>query len=317
MTATLTTPSRLTSGLDDLLDQWRVPYQTHAALGPLTWYGVGGHAEALARPESLEELAKVAQACRERGIPLRVLGSGANLLVREGIVPGVVVRLDAGAFRGVRVEGSRVTVGAGHDLFRLVQLAARRGLGGLERVAGIPASVGGAVRMNAGGAWGDLGQLLSSVTILRPASGEVETLPREAIGLSYRRTSLGDAVVVEATLDLEPTDPARATARVKEVFAKKKASQPMADRSAGCAFKNPPPDAPHVEGRAAGKLIDEAGLKGFRLGSAYVSPVHANFVAADREGARADDVWAVMEHVRRTVRERLGVTLEREVVVWP
>lgn len=299
------------------MDDAGVPYQVDLPLGPLTWYGVGGHAQALARPENVEQLAAVAAACRERGVALRVLGSGANLLVREGLVPGVVVRLDAAAFRAVRFDQARVTVGAGHDLFRLVQLTAKRGLSGLHRVAGIPASVGGAVRMNAGGAWGDLGQCIESVTVLRLDTDEVETLPREAVGLGYRRTALGDAVVVEATLTLEPTDPVEASARVKEVFAKKKASQPMGDRSAGCAFKNPPADGPGVEGRPAGRLIDEAGLKGFRLGSAYVSPVHANFVAADREGARADDVWAVMEHVRATVRERLGVALEREVVVWP
>lgn len=289
-----------------------VPHETDAPLGPRTWYGVGGCAEVLARPGSVGQLAKLMQACDEAGVPVRVLGSGANLLVAAD-VPGVVVALSAEAFGALRCEGTRLTAGAGFDLFKLVHEAAKRGLAGLERVAGIPASVGGAVRMNAGGAFGEIGDHVRRVRVMDEA-GEVRDLDRSELVFGYRRTNIAAPLILEVEFELGEGDPAALRRRVKEIFAYKKGSQPMGASSAGCAFKNPPKEA--SDGLGAGALIDRAGLKGYAVGRAHVSEVHANFVVVG-EGGEARDVLAVIEHVERTVAERFGVALEREVVVWP
>lgn len=296
-----------------LLAALGVPYEANADLGKLTWFGIGGAAETLARPTSIEQTAKLFAACAERrvpvGVPVRVLGSGANLLVREGVVPGVIIKLDAPAFSQLDVDGTRVTVGAGYDMMRLTQELARRGLRGLECMAGIPASIGGAVRMNAGGAFGEIGPAVAGVTVISQR-GEIQTLTRDQLAFSYRHASIEQPLIAEVTLDLEQGDIAEARAEVKRIFDYKKHSQPMAASSAGCCFKNPSKEQP------AGKLIDECGLKGARIGGAEVSAVHANFVVVHEDG-NADDVAALIEHVTSVVREKTSVTLQREVVIWP
>ena len=140
---------------------------------------------------------------------------------------------------------------------------------------------------------------------------------RDDLVFGYRKSNILAAYIVEVQFELTPADPEELMRRVKEIFLYKKNSQPMGENSAGCAFKNPPPPADGTEGRTAGQLIEEAGLKGFAIGGARVSPRHANFVVADPDAATADDVKAVIEHVQHAVRERFGVELEREVVVWP
>jgi len=300
----------------DLIHDPELRAEPEADLGPRTWYGVGGRAELLVHPSCPESLARLVGRCRADAIPLRVLGRGANLLVVRD-VPGVVVALDAPAFGSVRYapEGGRVFAGAGVDLMKLVLDTARRGWSGLESVAGIPASVGGAVRMNAGGAFGDLAAAVEAVRVVDETGALLERAGG-SLGFGYRRSDLADQIVVEATFALNPEPASELMRRVKEVFFYKKSSQPMGDRSAGCAFKNPPPDPETGVARSAGELIDAAGLKGRRVGGAYVSPRHANFVVADKTAA-AGDIFAVIEDVERVVRERHGVELEREVVVWP
>ncbi len=310
-----------------------VPHEVDVPLGPLTWYGVGGRAEAVAHPRSVEELVDVTRACHERGVPMRVLGDGANLLVLSRGVPGVVVRLDAPAFCDMRIDASRGTLraGGGLSLMKLVRETAKRGLGGLEGVAGIPASVGGGVRMNAGGAFGDVGSRVSRVLLVTPG-GEVCELSREELRFGYRSSSIPDGVIAEVWFDLQPGDAAASVERFKQVFAYKSSTQPMGARSAGCAFKNPSPSAGVVAGEAsslsppsAGRLIDGCGLKGYRQGAAYISTLHANFVVVDdpkmmseeEAAAAADDVLHVIEHIQHEVAQRTGETLVREVVVWP
>ena len=266
------------------------------------------------------ELAEIRRRSADSGLPFRVLGGGANLLVPEGTVPGVTVRLEGPGFAGVHVEQRLLVAGAGVDLYALVTAAARAGLGGLARVAGVPGSVGGGVAMNAGGANGAIGDKLLSVTLL-DAAGRLDQAPAAELGLGYRRSGLGDRVVVGASFLLEPEDPKAVKARVRERLALKKAEQPLAAKSAGCAFKNPSgasasagdPEEPATW--AAGKLIDAAGCKGLRIGSAEVSHRHANFVTVDA-GGRAGDALAVMDEAARRVADRFGVRLEREVVVW-
>ena len=297
-----------------ILDDLPVPFERDVPLAARTWYGVGGCAAVLAHPQSVEQLSVLARRCGETGAPLRVLGKGANLLVAEGTISGVVVALDTPGLRGVDIDAStgRVVAGAGADLEKVITATVRAGLAGLEVLAGIPATVGGAVRMNAGGAFGEIGPSVQRITAIEP-DGTVASLPREQLQFSYRRSNLRDHIVVEVEFALKRADdPAALRERLKEVMKYKKGSQPMALSSAGCAFKNPPK---HLSDRGAGKLIDDAGLKGFRIGGAEVSPVHANFIVL-HEGGAAADVLAVMRHVEQAVQERFGVMLEREVVVW-
>jgi UDP-N-acetylmuramate dehydrogenase len=310
---------------DDLLADLNVRHEYDVALGPLTWYGVGGRARLMAHPSSVAQLGALALRCRERGVRLYVLGSGANLLVSEAGVDGVVVRLDDPAFAQMKIEGPIVTAGGGVDLFKLVLDTARAGLSGLEVLAGIPATVGGAVRMNAGGAYGDVGACVRRVQVMSD-SGQVYYRDRDDLIFSYRKSNIVAPFILEVEFELSKEDPEQIMRRVKEIFLYKKNTQPMNQRSAGCAFKNPQPVAgdgdsdeessPSVNLPSAGSLIDQAGLKGFRIGGAEVSTVHANFVVT-HPGCTADDVLAVMDHVQRTVRERFAIALQREVVVWP
>lgn len=307
-----------------------LPVRMKVPLGPMTWYGVGGPAAVFAQPRGETPLQQLVIRCREQDVPLYVLGSGANLLVRDGGVDGVVVKLDDPAFAQCMIEGDRVHVGAGYDMFKLVPKLAKMGLGGLENLAGIPASVGGAVRMNAGGAFGEIGDYVQAVRVM-DADGRTRTLIGDNLSFAYRYSSIREPLILEVVFALSPDDPQRLVKRMKEIFEYKKHVQPMGAKSAGCAFKNPKqhPGNPRNTDRAtpagcgepqrlsAGKLIDEAGLKGFRIGSAEVSTRHANFIHVAEKGGKADDVLAVIEHVEQVVQDRHGIALEREVVIWP
>ncbi|MBI1337849.1 MAG: UDP-N-acetylmuramate dehydrogenase [Phycisphaera sp.] len=305
--------------MDQLLKNLNIPHERDVPLGPLTWYGVGGNARLLARPSSVQQLSSLVARAHELGIRVYVLGSGANLLVRDEGVDGLVIQLSDPHFKQMKIEGTKVTVGAGYDLAKLVLDTARAGLAGLECLAGVPASVGGAIRMNAGGAYGEIGPTVRRLQVM-DASGHVYYRDSDDLVFSYRKTNIVARLILEAQLELEQDDPEELVRRVKEIFLVKKNSQPLADRSAGCAFKNPPAesfpeDSPHA-GWSAGKLIDTVGLKGFRIGGAEVSNRHANFVTVDKT-ACASDVLDVIDHVRTVVKDRFGVELEREVVVWP
>jgi UDP-N-acetylmuramate dehydrogenase len=259
---------------------------------------------------------------RAAGEPVYVLGRGANLLVADRGVGGVVVVLDDPFFTRVSVEGGTVLAGAGADLPRLVLDTAKRGLAGLEGLAGIPATLGGAVRMNAGGAFGSIGQVVAAVTVVE-SDGTVRTLDRDELVFSYRSSSIAAPCIADVRLELAEDDADSLGRRIKEIFLFKKTTQPLAENSAGCAFKNPVDPAvdandyggplPRV---SAGKLIDQAGLKGFRSGGAQVSTHHANFITT-HPGCTAGDVLAVMDHVADVVFQKYGIRLQREVVVWP
>ena len=300
-----------------LLDQLNIPHQRNVPLAPLTWYALGGRAEVLVRPQSVEQLAELLSYCRQNQSAVFILGSGANLLVADEGIDGVVIRLDAPAFCQMHINDSRVTAGAGYDLMKLVRETAKAGLGGLEGLAGIPASVGGAVRMNAGGSFGQIGDVIARVRVMEN-DGRTTDLLRDRLAFEYRRTNITAPIILEAEFELARADADQLTARVKEVFDYKKHSQPMAANSPGCAYKNPrslPAAAAHLPA-SAGAIIDAAGLKGYRVGAAVVSDRHANFIVAE-PGATAGDVLAVLEHIERTVQEKFGITLEREVVCWP
>ncbi len=288
------------AGLDPIV-------QEHAPLAPLTWYRIGGPARYLVRPRTPAELADVARRCVDHGLPMRVLGLGANLLVGDAELPGAVIRLDADAWRDVRIDGTTVVAGAGADLQKLIVRTVRAGLAGLESLAGIPGSVGGSVRMNAGGKFGDLGSAVRRVTVMDSAGNAFDRLKDDLI-FGYRTTNITAPFILGATLELEADDPDRLVRRTKEIWMYKRNSQPLSGKSCGCVFKNPP-------GRSAGALIDAAGLKGTRVGGAEVSPKHANFIVA-HPGCRAADVLSLIARIVGRVRDHAGVELEREVQVW-
>ncbi|MCC7193315.1 MAG: UDP-N-acetylmuramate dehydrogenase [Phycisphaeraceae bacterium] len=302
------------SGIETFLEGLNIPFQRNVPLAPWTWYRVGGPARVLAQPSSVEQLAAIAARANEAGVPTYVLGGGANLLVSDAGVDGLVIQLSDPAFKQVKIEGNIATLGAGCDLFKVIPEISKAGLGGLEVLAGIPGTIGGAVRMNAGGIYGDIGKTIRRVKVM-DSTGHVYHRDRDDLIFSYRKSNIAARYIIEVEFELIPDDPNALVRRFKEIFLYKKNSQPMGDNSAGCAFKNPTP----VEGGeklSAGKLIDQAGLKGFRIGGAEISSQHANFVIA-HPGATAADLLAVMEHAQKRVLEVHGIRLEREVVVWP
>jgi UDP-N-acetylmuramate dehydrogenase len=276
-------------------------------LAAYTYFGVGGPARWLAEPRDLDQLAILRRRCHEAGVGVRALGLGANLLVSDEGVDDLVLRLHSPNLRKVEWGEDCVTAGAGADMNRLCLDAARRGLSGLERMGGIPGTLGGIIRMNAGGRFGEVGELVRNVTVIDP-DGRQRVLSRREVGFRYRGTNLGDAIICRATLELAPADPRRVRERYLEVWSAKKATQPLAESTAGCVFKNPP-DA------RAGELIDRAGLKGRSIGGAEVSERHANFIVA-KEGATAADILALIGRVRTEVARRFGVELELEIEVW-
>lgn len=304
--------------VSSLFGDLEVEVTTDAPVGTaMTWYGIGGRAELLVRPRTMDALATLVKRCRRASTPLRILGSGANLLVADEGVDGIVVKLDAPFFRDVKYnakgEVQSMKAMAGADLAGTLMDATRRGLDGLSQMAGIPATVGGALRMNAGGTYGCIGDAIQSVTCLT-RDGEIVTYPRNELRMGYRETNIPDPIILWAVFDLEPADPIEVREKVKEIFAFKKSTQPLADHSAGCSFKNP--IDPISEQRIpAGKLIDEAGLKGTSVGGASVSTHHANFIVT-RPGALADDVLKLLALIKERVFDTAGIELEEEVVIW-
>jgi len=329
-TNTSTTPDT-PEQLSAILNELGIRHETDAPIGKdMTWYGVGGNAAALAHPAGTAQLSALVARCYDEKVPTYILGSGANLLVKDQGVHGIVIRLDDPSFSQIKIEGTKITAGPGVDLFKLVLESAKAGLAGLAHVAGIPASVGGAVRMNAGGAFGDIGSTVHKVHVMAE-NGQVYCRDRDDLVFGYRTTNIVAPYILDVEFDMDEADPQEVAKRVKEIFLYKKNTQPMAENSAGCAFKNPTiikpgyepdPDAgddgppPPTERVSAGKLIDDAGLKGHRIGGAEVSQRHANFIFT-HPGCTAADVIALMEHIQQTVLDHSGVSLKREVVVWP
>ncbi|MBX3357038.1 MAG: UDP-N-acetylmuramate dehydrogenase [Phycisphaeraceae bacterium] len=283
-----------------------------------TWFGVGGGADHLARPVNTGELRR----CLEADRSLRILGDGANLLVADEGVGNLVVSLAQGEFAASSIDpaAGRITAGAGVNLPRLILEAAKAGLAGLEGLGGIPATIGGAIVMNAGGTFAQICDVVARVHGL-DRSGSPVTLERGDIDFSYRHSGLNDLVVTSVDLRLKRDDPSRVRARLKEVMAYKKKSQPLGDRSAGCVFKNPTlrieiPNIGVPGARvSAGMLLDKAGCKGMTVGGAAVSSHHANFFTA-RKGCTAGDMILLIEQARARVADRFGVTLDTEVVIW-
>ncbi len=279
-----------------------------APLAEFTTFRIGGPAALLAIPEGREDLSLLLRAVGEADIPLLVLGRGSNVLISDHGFDGVVAVLGKGLQRIAKKGKDEVYVEAGCDLKRLINWAIELGLGGLEDLSGIPASVGGAIRMNAG-AWGSsIGQTVTRVAVMGVEGEEVKLkeLKHKDIEFSYRYSSIREGdIVYEAGLRLHAADMAALRSRRREVMAWRREKQPLRQPSAGSVFRNPP-------GVAAGKLIDGCGLKGARMGGAMVSEVHANFIV-NAGGASAEDVYRLMMHIKEEVIRMEGVELIEEI----
>jgi UDP-N-acetylmuramate dehydrogenase len=287
---------------DDLL---KIPHRQDVPFSRLTTLGVGGLCRWLFEPTTELEAQAFVQACVREGLPWRVLGGGSNLVVL-GDLKDPVLRL---AFpKELRREGNLLTAPASHGHIALAEAAAGMGLSGLEFASGIPGSVGGAIRMNAGAYGREWIDVLVRYRFLTPEGELVEKAP-EPSEFRYRWSCLtGGRVVLSATADLVEGDSARIRAQVDEYRERRGTSQPLSKRNAGCIFKNPP-------GQSAGRLIDQTGLKGLRIGDAEVSREHANFLV-NHGKATATEFADLMEQVRARVLERHGVALEPEVEIW-
>lgn len=289
------------------LDEFEPIVRPAEPLAPHTWFQLGGPAEYFAEPRDAAELARLVERCQQEQLPLRILGGGSNVLVRDEGVPGVVIRLPEAGFGQIDVRGRRVVAGGGAKLGHVISTAVREGLAGLEALVGIPGTIGGALHGNAGSRGGDIGQWVERATVLT-RTGEVTERGRDEMVFAYRQSSLDDLVILAAEFELEQDDPEQLTKRMQQQWIVKKAAQPLAHQSAGCIFKNP-------RGMSAGLLIDQAGLKGTRVGGAEVSDRHANFIVAEL-GASSQDVLRLIELVRSRVADRLGMELELEIEIW-
>ena len=277
-------------------------------LAPFTWYKIGGPARYLVKPRSIEEAQEAARRCTEAGIPIYVLGLGANLLVSDHGVDGAVFRFSEEFWKQTKIDGTTLEVGAGADMQKLLLLAVREGLAGIESLAGIPGTLGGGIRMNAGGKFGDIGAFIESVTVM-DSQGQVFERNKDDLVFEYRRTNIAAPFILGATLKLERDDPDAIMTRTKEIWMYKRNTQPLNTKNCGCIFKNP-------NGRGAGALIDQTGLKGLRVGGAEVSDKHANFIVA-HPGTTSEDVLKLVKIIQDRVYDKHQVMLESEVRIWP
>lgn len=305
--------NELRSLLDDRV-QFDVPMRRYTTLA------VGGPADAVAMPHNIEALGKLFAWIQERKIPWLVVGAGSNLLVRDGGIRGVVIALTP-YFKGITASEDdagrpKLVAKAGTRLQSLCRYTIDRGWGDMTFALGIPASVGGALAMNAGAAQSCMANVLGTITVLWP-TGQVRRIHRRDIDFGYRRMCLPaidgvsdsqSGIIVEGTFHLKRVDSQLLVKKGIEIKKDRKLRQPTGVSSAGCFFKNP------VTGPSAGELIDKAGLKGKQVGGAIISPHHANFII-NRKNARAADVLALAKCVQARVADHFGVRLEPEVVI--
>ena len=297
------------AALEEIATRLGVRAERGKRFAELTSLRVGGAIDWVLSPETEAQAAALVHEMDEAAIGWRALGSGSNILADDGDHHYVVLSLKE--LKGeLEFEGERVSVPAGYSLPRLCIDAGRQGLSGIEGLGGIPGTVGGALWMNAGAYGHEIGTVTESVRVAR--DGRVVEIPGTAIQWNYRHTSFKEGeLLLGATLHLTPDDPEKIRARMEDAKSRRMATQPHGSRSAGCFFKNPPTGTV-----GTGKIIDEIGMKGSRRGSAVISPVHANFIVTEGEGARAEDALALAEEVRERVKREHGIELEYEVELW-
>jgi UDP-N-acetylmuramate dehydrogenase len=277
------------------------------ALAPYTWLRLGGTAQFFAEPTTVDELVGLVRRAHAKKVPVRVLGGGSNLLIRSEGIQGLVLYLSNACFAKIERQGNRLIAGAGAKLAHLLSIAAREGLAGLEELAAIPGTVGGALRGNATAHSGDIGQRVVSATMLTVDGSQV-VRRGDQLRFAHHYSNLDELVILEAEFALEPGDPLFLTKRMQQNWILQKANQPLSEDSCGRLFKDP-------VGGSAAQVIDDAGLKGLRVGEAQLSTRNSNFVVADR-GCHSRDVLALIDEVQKKVEQRLGVKLEPTIECW-
>jgi len=294
-----------TSLSEELAEIAGLKVRTNVPLARFTTFKIGGPARVVITPERVESLQAAMRVLSASGARTYVMGNGSNLLVSDAGFDGAVIRIGS-SLSGMDIEGEdRLRVGAGTMWGRVLRFCAKEGWTGLEFGAGIPGNLGGAVATNAGTRLGETSDALIEATVVTK-EGERRVLSRAELGFEYRHSHLPEgSVVVEVLLRVERGDPARISETIDAYLAQRRRDQPERESSAGCVFKNPP-------GRSAGKLIDDAGLKGIVEGGAIVSPVHGNFLV-NQGGATAADVLRLIERIRQRIRAEHAVELELEV----
>jgi UDP-N-acetylmuramate dehydrogenase len=288
------------SGLEQIV-------KTNYPLAEQTWYGLGGPADYFISPRDLEQLKEVTKRCNENDVAIYVMGFGSNLLIVDEGLRAAVIKLDAEKLSQTHFAGEQLTACAGAELSKLVLTCVKKGLSGLEALTGIPGSIGGAVKMNAGGNFGDIGAAVEAVTLM-DSQGNIFEESKPELVFDYRRTNITAKFILNARLKLAEGDPEQIMRTVKEIWIYKKNNQPLNTKNSGCVFKNP-------RGVSAGALIDRAGLKGQRVGGAVVSEKHGNFIVAEK-GCTSRDVMELIDTVKQKVKEQFGVELELEIEIW-
>ena len=289
------------------LDDFADIVKPNERLAPYMHLRLGGPAEFLVQPRSREELSAVVRRAFQQRLPLRVLGGGCNVLVRDEGIKGIVLRLSEPAFTQVTAQGNDVAGGTGAAVSALISQAARHGLAGLETLVGIPGTVGGALRCNAGDRAGDISQFVRQVEVL-DSKGEVQVRERDELHFQEHASNLLDPVILAAEFALEPDTPDAIVKRMRKAWIVRKASQPLSFQSAGRIFKNP-------RGLSAAGLIEQAGLARMKVGGAEVSDRDANYIVV-HSGATSRDVLRLIDLMRSRVQEKFQVDLEREITIW-
>lgn len=260
-----------------------------------------------AEPDSVESLTTLVKLAKQQEIPVRMLGGGSNLLIRDEGVGGLIIKLSGEAFQKIEVQGNLVRAGGAALLSNVISQSVSAGLAGLESLVGIPGTIGGAVKGNSGGRHGEIGDFVRSIEVLT-ADGEQVFRSGDELSFEYRFSGISELVILSVELELKPGDIDEITRRMRQLWISKKASQPFSFQSAGCIFKNP-------RGLSAGALIEQSGLKGTRVGGAEVSDRHANFIVT-HPGATSTDVLNLIDLIRSRVHEKQSIDLEIEINIW-
>ena len=277
-----------------------------AIMARYTTFHIGGPADVLVNIAAPGEIPLALRAAKLANVPVTLIGNGSNVLVRDGGIRGLVIRID-GTMAAVRRDGNTIHAQAGALIRTAANFAMNEGLSGLEEIAGIPGTIGGGVIMNAGAYGGELSQVVTRVDAIALSDGKPVSFEGDALGFSYRRSAMMHAgvIITDVAMQLRPGDPAQIKARMDDLAKARREKQPLEYPSAGSTFKRP-------EGHFAAKLIDDCGLRGLSVGDAQVSEKHAGFVI-NRGSARASDVLELMHLIRQRVYEATGVTLEPEI----
>ncbi len=289
-------------------DDFREVVRPEVPLAPLIWFRLGGPVAYFARPRTLEELIALLKRSRDEDIPVKILGGGSNILVQDEGVRALVLHLESPYFSDLSVRENRVEAGGAVPLTSLISQSARAGLGGLEVLTGIPGTVGGALRGNAGGRQGAIGQFVRRATVI-DSNNEVQVRERDDLSFADRESNLDEPVILSAEFELAPEDPESVVRRMRRIWIVKKENQPYGHQSSGCIFKNPSSEI------SAGALIDQAGLKGTTFGGAEISDRHANFIVA-HPGAKSSDVLHLIDQARQRVWQQFGYELELQLQIW-